>query len=89
MATRAPTPRRSRWTPGGRARGGVSTGLPPHGGLTDAEVDDLTAFLQRGLYDPTLDRYVPAAVPSGQCFPANDAQSRRDLGCDDAARSAR
>lgn len=58
-------------------------------GLSEAEVDDLVAFLERGLYDPALDRYVPDAVPSGQCFPANDAQSRRDLGCDDAARTAR
>jgi cytochrome c peroxidase len=57
-------------------------------GLTDAEVDDLTAFLERGLYDPRLDRYVPGAVPSGQCFPANDAESRRALGCDDAAQRA-
>jgi cytochrome c peroxidase len=57
--------------------------------LTEAEVDDLTAFLERGLYDPRVDRYVPAAVPSGQCFPANDDQSRRDLGCDDAARTPR
>lgn len=58
-------------------------------GLTDAEVDDLTAFLERGLYDPGLGRYVPDAVPSGQCFPANDAQSRRELGCNDAAQAAR
>lgn len=66
--------------------------LSPHVrplGLTDAEVDDLTAFLEHGLYDPSLDRYVPEVVPSGQCFPANDAQSRRDLGCDDAARFPR
>jgi cytochrome c peroxidase len=66
--------------------------LSPHVrplGLTDAEVDDLTAFLERGLYDPHLDRYVPGDVPSGQCFPANDAESRRDLGCDDAAQRAR
>lgn len=66
--------------------------LSPHFrplGLTDAEVDDLTAFLERGLYDPVLARYVPEAVPSGQCFPANDARSRRDLGCDAAARLRR
>ena len=52
-----------------------------------AAVDDLTAFLERGLYDPQLDRYVPEALPSGYCFPANDAQSRRDLGCASAAAS--
>lgn len=51
--------------------------------LTEAEIDDLTAFLERGLYDADLQRHVPEAVPSGQCFPVNDPQSRRDLGCGD------
>jgi cytochrome c peroxidase len=51
-------------------------------GLTEADIDDLTAFLEHGLYDPALHRYVPSALPSGNCFPANDAQSRRDLGCE-------
>lgn len=58
--------------------------LSPHFqplGLTEAEIDDLAAFLKRGLYDPALGRYVPSALPSGHCFPVNDAQSRRDLGC--------
>lgn len=50
--------------------------------LSPAEIDDLTAFLERGLYDPDLRRYVPRAVPSQQCIPVNDAQSRRDLGCE-------
>ena len=57
--------------------------------LTETEVDDLTAFLERGLYDPRLGRYVPGTVPSGQCFPANDAQSRRDLGCEGEAPASR
>lgn len=50
-------------------------------GLTPAEVDDLVAFLSDALYDPDLMRYVPDALPSGRCTPADDAQSRADLGC--------
>ena len=50
-------------------------------GLSDAEIDDLTAFLETGLYDAELERYVPAALPSGNCFPNADAASRADLGC--------
>jgi cytochrome c peroxidase len=51
-------------------------------GLSEDEIDDLVMFLSRGLYDPDLARYVPARVPSGQCFPTNDPESRRDLGCE-------
>ena len=50
-------------------------------GLTEAEIDDLTSFLETGLYDSNLERYVPSALPSGNCFPVNDAQSITDLGC--------
>lgn len=50
--------------------------------LTEAEVADLTAFVENGLYDANLARYVPASLPSGNCFPVNDAQARIDLGCD-------
>ena len=57
--------------------------------LTRAEVDDLVRFLEDALRDPDLGRYAPDALPSGGCFPANDAQSRRDLGCEAAARSTR
>ncbi len=49
--------------------------------LTSAEIDDLTAFIEKSLYDPNLLRYVPAEVISGFCFPNNDEQSRVDLGC--------
>ncbi|WP_420454548.1 cytochrome-c peroxidase [Rubrivirga sp.] len=49
--------------------------------LTMDEVDDLVAFLERALYDPDLSRYVPLSIPSGQCFPNNDAETRRDVGC--------
>ncbi|MBT8078572.1 MAG: cytochrome-c peroxidase [Gammaproteobacteria bacterium] len=50
-------------------------------GLTESEIDDLTAFLELSLYDPGLDRYVPDAVPSGNCFPVNDDAAAADLGC--------
>lgn len=50
--------------------------------LTRDEVADLVAFLRGALRDPDLDRFVPNALPSGNCFPANDPEARRDLGCD-------
>lgn len=50
-------------------------------GLDADEVDDLVAFIEGALYDPDLVRYVPDSVPSGGCLPANDTQSRTDLGC--------
>ena len=49
--------------------------------LTETEVDDLTEFLSEGLYDPNLNRYVPDAVLSGECFPNSDEQSKLDMGC--------
>ncbi len=51
-------------------------------GLTPDEVDDLTEFLENGLYDANIERYAPSAVMSGNCFPNNDPQSRRDMGCE-------
>ncbi|WP_109302101.1 cytochrome-c peroxidase [Aquimarina sp. AU474] len=50
--------------------------------LTDQEVDDIAVFIENGLRDPNLKRYVPEIVNSGACFPNNDDQSRNDLGCD-------
>ncbi len=50
-------------------------------GLTNAEMDDLTDFLENALYDPNLKRYAPAQVMSGNCFPNNDMPSRLDMGC--------
>jgi len=50
--------------------------------LTDEQMDDLTIFIEEALRDPDLDRYVPTAVNSGFCFPANDDLARADLGCD-------
>lgn len=51
-------------------------------GLTTAQIDDLVAFLETGLHDPDLRRYVPDGLPSGLCFPNNDPASRLDRGCD-------
>lgn len=51
-------------------------------GLTADEINAITAFLQNGLYDPALDRYLPPSLPSGLCFPNNDPQSRKEMGCD-------
>ncbi len=50
--------------------------------LTKKQIDNLTLFIENGLRDPNLDRYVPLAVNSGNCIPNNDALSRVDLGCD-------
>lgn len=50
--------------------------------LTDAEIDDLTAFLENALYDPDLARYTPfSGLPSGLCFPNNDPLAQVDQGC--------
>lgn len=49
--------------------------------LSDDEIDDLVAFLEEGLYDPHLERYIPDALPSGACFPVADEQSKIDLNC--------
>ena len=49
--------------------------------LTPQQVDDLTVFLETGLRDPNLNRYVPEQVLSGYCFPNNDLFSKIELGC--------
>ena len=49
--------------------------------LTEQEVADLTAFLEGALYDSDLMRYVPASLPTGNCFPVNDPEAKADLGC--------
>ncbi|WP_306640900.1 cytochrome-c peroxidase [Sanyastnella coralliicola] len=49
--------------------------------LTEQEIDDLVNFIEYALYDPNLVRYTPDALPSGQCFPNNDAISQIDQGC--------
>jgi len=49
--------------------------------LTLQEVDDLVNFLEGALYDDRLSRYLPGALPSGNCFPVNDTQAQLDLDC--------
>lgn len=61
--------------------GALSPGFRPLE-LTEAEIDDLTAFLSNGLHDARLRRYEPDGLPSGQCFPNHDEQTRRDIGCE-------
>jgi cytochrome c peroxidase len=51
--------------------------------LTDEEVSNLVIFLEDGLHDPDLMRYVPEELPSGNCVTNNDEQSREELGCTD------
>ena len=50
--------------------------------LTEEEITFLTDFIENGLYDPNLMRYMPESVLSGNCFPNNDTQSKADLFCD-------
>ncbi|MBL7827917.1 MAG: hypothetical protein JNJ57_14905 [Saprospiraceae bacterium] len=50
-------------------------------GLTNAEMDDLTEFLETGLFDPNMLRYKPSVTMSGNCFPNNDPLSRIEMGC--------
>lgn len=49
--------------------------------MTEEEIDRLTLFLEHSLYDHDFERFVPAGVLSGNCFPNNDELSREDLGC--------
>lgn len=50
-------------------------------GLTNEEISALESFLSNALYDPKLKRYVPQSLPSGQCFPNSDIQSKIDMNC--------
>ena len=49
--------------------------------LTEDEITDLVNFIENGLYDFNLMRYVPNNLPSGNCFPNNDVLSQIDQGC--------
>lgn len=49
--------------------------------FTAQEKAQLLSFLKVSLRDPELTRYKPTTVLSGFCFPNNDGQSSRDLGC--------
>ncbi|BDS14909.1 cytochrome-c peroxidase [Aureispira anguillae] len=50
-------------------------------GLTEEEMDQIADFIDEGLHDDDLKRYVPTTLPSGLCFPNADVQSKIDLGC--------
>jgi cytochrome c peroxidase len=50
-------------------------------GLTEEQVDQIADFIDNALHDDYLDRYVPTSLPSGECFPNADTQSKVDLGC--------
>jgi cytochrome c peroxidase len=50
-------------------------------GLTDAEIIQLTNFVEISLYDANLGRFVPESLPTGACFPNADEQSRADMDC--------
>ena len=51
--------------------------------LSEEETANLISFLEDGLHDPDLMRYVPTELPSGLCVTNNDEESRHDLGCID------
>lgn len=51
-------------------------------GLTEKEVNQLTAFVENSLFDNDLDRFVPESLPTDLCFPNADAASKVDMGCD-------
>ncbi len=50
--------------------------------LSETEIDQISAFLENALFDSNIDRYVPAALPSGNCFPNADVKSKMELGCE-------
>ena len=50
--------------------------------LTEDEIANLVEFLEVGLRDDNLMRYVPESLPSGNCPVNNDEVSRQELGCD-------
>ncbi len=54
-------------------------------GLDPVEINWLVDFVENGLYDPNMRRFVPTSILSGNCFPVNDPQARSDLGCAPAA----
>ena len=50
-------------------------------GLSPEQIDDLVAFIEGALHDGNLGRYLPAELPSHNCYPVNDPVSQADLGC--------
>ena len=60
--------------------GQLSTYFKPRN-LTEKEKEQLTDFLENGLNDANLERYIPSRTMSGKCFPNNDDKSKQDMGC--------
>lgn len=50
-------------------------------GLTNSEITQLALFIENGLYDNDLARFVPESLPSNACFPNADEQSKEDMNC--------
>ena len=48
--------------------------------LTDEEIDLITLFIEKVLYDNSLG-HSPELLPNGNCFPDADFLSKQDLGC--------
>ncbi len=49
--------------------------------LSDDEKYALADFLRNALHDNDMLRYKPKSIPSGYCFPNNDHESKKDMGC--------
>lgn len=49
--------------------------------LSGEEKASLVSFLEISLRDPDLARYFPEKLPSGNCFPNADINSKIDIGC--------
>jgi cytochrome c peroxidase len=50
--------------------------------LSNEEIADLEAFLNKSLRDADLMRYQPESLPSGHCIPVNDPLAAYQLGCE-------
>jgi len=50
-------------------------------GLSDDEIELIAEFVEFGLRDTDLNRYLPHALPSGSCFPNGDELSAFEMGC--------
>ena len=52
-------------------------------GLSEAEIDALTAFIEGALYDPALARYIPSPeeLPNGTCSTFADPEAAGEFAC--------
>lgn len=51
-------------------------------GLDEIEIKQLTEFVENALYDPNLSRYGTDTLPTENCFPVTDIQSKEDMDCE-------